>query len=107
MASTTRVLIVLLLLFVPIGLFAQARLTAADIEGTVTDESGAVLPGVTITATNTATNQTRSVVTGKDGRYYIGALQPGTYTLSAELAGFVLQKDHRVRVRVGQRTGVD
>src|SRR5436190_3303764 len=106
MASTTRVLIVLLLLFVPIGLFAQARLTAADIEGTVTDESGAVLPGVTITATNTATNQTRSVVTGKDGRYYIGALQPGTYTLSAELAGFVPQKHNEFRVRIGQLADV-
>jgi hypothetical protein len=106
MASTTRVLIVLLLLFIPIGLFAQARLTAADIEGTVTDESGAVLPGVTITATNTATNQTRSVVTGKDGRYYIGALQPGTYTLSAELAGFVPQKHNEFRVRIGQLADV-
>src|SRR5216117_3821824 len=106
MASTTRVLIVLLLLFVPIGLFAQARLTAADIEGTVTDESGAVLPGVTITATNTATNQSRTVTTGKDGRYYIGALQPGTYTLSAELAGFVPQKHNEFRVRIGQLADV-
>src|SRR5213075_1047867 len=106
MASTTRVLIVLLLLFVPIGLFAQARLTAADIVGTVTDESGAVLPGVTVTATNTATNQSRTVTTGKDGRYYIGALQPGTYTLSAELPGFVPQKHNEFRVRIGQLADV-
>ena len=87
-------------------MFAQARLTAADIEGTVTDESGAVLPGVTITATNTATNQSRTVTTGKDGRYYIGALQPGTYTLSAELAGFVPQKHNEFRVRIGQLADV-
>src|SRR5436190_2568326 len=106
MASTTRVLIVLLLLFVPIGLFAQARLTAADIEGTVTDESGAVLPGVTITATNTATNQARSVVTGRDGRYYIGARQAGTYTITAELAGFVPQQHKDFRLVIGQLADV-
>ncbi len=91
-----------MLLFIPIGLFAQARLTAADIEGTVTDESGAVLPGVTVTATNTATNQSRTATTGKDGRYYIGALQPGVYTMTAELAGFVPQKHSEFRVRLGQ-----
>src|SRR4051794_35620741 len=108
MASTIRVLLVLLLLlFIPIGLFAQARLTAADIEGTVADESGAVLPGVTITATNTATNQSRSVVTGKDGRYYIGALQPGVYTMAAELTGFVPQKHSEFRVRIGQLADIN
>jgi hypothetical protein len=88
-------------------LFAQARLTAADIEGTVKDESGAVLPGVTITATNIATNQSRTAVTGRDGRYYIGALQPGTYVMNAELAGFVPQKHSEFRVRIGQLADIN
>ncbi|MGZ5475382.1 MAG: TonB-dependent receptor [Thermoanaerobaculia bacterium] len=96
------VLAVLLLVSAPVGLFAQARLTAADIEGTISDESGAVLPGVTVTVTNNATNQSRTSVTGKDGRYYIGAIQPGTYTMRAELSGFAPQQRTDVRLLIGQ-----
>ena len=78
MASRVRALcIILFVLAMPMSVFAQSRLTAADITGTVQDQTGAVLPGVTITATNRATNQSRTAVTDKDGRYYIGALQPG------------------------------
>ena len=107
MASTVRFFVVVLILFVPIGLFAQARLTAADIQGTVRDESGAVLPGVTITATNQATNQSRSAVTTKEGRYYIGALPPGRYTIVAELAGFAAQRRKDVRLVIGQLAEMD
>ena len=96
------VLAVLFLVSAPMGLFAQARLTAADIEGTISDESGAVLPGVTVTVTNNATNQSRTSVTGKDGRYYIGAVQPGTYTMQVELAGFAPQQRKDVRLVIGQ-----
>ncbi len=103
MASRVRVL--LLIFFVvatPIGLFAQSRLTAADIEGTIQDQSNAVLPGVTVTATNTATNQSRTAVTDKEGRYYIGALPPGLYTITAELSGFAQQTRKDVRLLIGQ-----
>lgn len=103
MASRLRFFfMVLLILSTPVGLFAQARLTAADIEGTVQDESGAVLPGVTVTATNIATNQSRTGVTGKDGKYFIGALQPGTYNITAELAGFAPQQQKAFRLVIGQ-----
>ncbi|MGZ7041356.1 MAG: carboxypeptidase-like regulatory domain-containing protein, partial [Thermoanaerobaculia bacterium] len=103
MASTTRVLVVVLLVaLLPQVLFAQARLTAADLQGTVLDQSGGVLPGVTIVATNAATNQSRNAVTDKDGRYYIGALPPGMYTISAELAGFAPQKRSDFRLVIGQ-----
>ena len=103
MASRVRALcIILFVLAMPLGLFAQSRLTAADIQGTIQDQSGAVLPGVTVTATNTATNQSRTTVTDKEGRYYIGALQPSVYNISAELAGFVPQKRNGLRLQLGQ-----
>ena len=61
---------------------------AANIAGTVTDESGATLPGVTVTITNTATGRSQDVVTMGEGRYRVVALQPGPYEVVAELAGF-------------------
>ncbi len=103
MASTIRMFsVVLVLMAVPMGLFAQARLTAADLAGTVVDESRAVLPGVTITASNMATNQARNAVTDPQGKYYIGALQPGMYTITAELSGFATQQRKPVRLVIGQ-----
>jgi hypothetical protein len=102
MAPKIRVIfVVLLLVTMPIVVFAQARLTAADLEGTIQDESGAVLPGVTVTATNIATNQSRSSVTGRDGKYFMGALQPGMYTVVAELSGFAPQQRTDVRLNLG------
>src|ERR1700719_716503 len=103
MASRTRLLLIMFFVFAtPIGLFAQARATAADILGTGADESGAALPGVTVTATNMGTNQARTAVTDRGGRYYIGALQPGSYTIAAELTGFAAQQRKGVRLVIGQ-----
>ena len=62
--------------------------TAGTITGTVQDASGGVLPGVSVTARNSATGLTRMVVTRQDGRFVLAALIPGTYELRAELAGF-------------------
>src|SRR5581483_1512062 len=103
MAPSIRILLVILILLmaVPVALFAQ-RATGADLTGKVDDESGAVLPGVVVTATNVATNQTRTTVTDREGRYYIGALQPGVYAISAELAGFAPLQRKGVRLNIGQ-----
>jgi hypothetical protein len=60
----------------------------ANISGVVTDGSGAVLPGVSVTVTNTATGRAQSLVTSSEGRYRAVALQPGPYAVSAELQGF-------------------
>ncbi|HSE62102.1 MAG TPA: TonB-dependent receptor [Thermoanaerobaculia bacterium] len=65
--------------------FAQ---TTGDITGTVTDSSGAALPGVTCTATSASLQGTRSSVTGNSGNYRIASLPPGTYKVSCALAGF-------------------
>jgi len=103
MTARLRVpLILLLIVMAPAALYAQARLTGADLQGTVKDESGGVLPGVTVTATNNATNQSRSTNTDSGGKYYIGALQPGVYTIAAELAGFAPLQRKNVRLLLGQ-----
>ncbi len=77
-----------LLLFVTPFVPAAAAQTAGTISGAVSDASGAVLPGVTVTARNTGTGLVRTAITGAAGRYAIPALPPGTYDLRAELAGF-------------------
>src|SRR3712207_1797069 len=67
--------------------FAWAQATA-QLGGTVRDESGAVLPGVTVTATQTDTGFTRTVVTDADGTFEMPNLPTGPYRLEAALQGF-------------------
>ena len=67
-----------------------------QINGTISDNTGAVVPGVTIKAVEAATGLSRETTTGADGRYIFTALRPTTYDISAELSGF----------RPSQRTGV-
>ncbi len=65
--------------------FAQ---TTGDIQGTVTDNSGAALPGVTCTAKSPALQGTRTMVTSDSGAYRIASIPPGEYKVSCALAGF-------------------
>src|SRR5437016_10966804 len=62
--------------------------TTAQISGTVKDASGAVLPGVEVTATQTATGATRSAVSNETGSYVLSNLPIGPYKLEASLSGF-------------------
>src|SRR5262245_13215673 len=71
---------------------ARADITRFDLSGVITDSTGGVLPGVTVTLKNADTGQVRSTVTGADGRYSFNAVPPtGKWTLSAELQGFAPQ----------------
>ena len=67
---------------------AQGQAVNGAIEGTVTDASGAVLPGVVVTVTNVDTGETRSVMTNDRGVYRAPLLPLGAYRISAELQGF-------------------
>jgi len=67
---------------------AWAQRTAGTISGTVMDTTGAVLPGVTVTAVCTDTNLTRTVVTDAQGGYTIPDVPGCVYRVTAELAGF-------------------
>ena len=72
-------LIFLFLLLVTLTTRAQTQITTGVIQGTVTDTTGAPLPGVTVEARNVATNQARTMATGADGRFVFLQLPPGTY----------------------------
>ncbi len=70
----------------PTTVWAQA--TTGSITGTVTDESKAVLPGVTVVVEHVETGITRTLVTDANGRFRALNLPPGTFTVTAELQGF-------------------
>src|SRR5918995_1286051 len=77
------------------------------INGTVTDNTGAVLPGVTVTASSPALIQPQVQVTGADGSYRFLALPPGVYEIAYELAGFQTVKREGIRVVINQTLTVD
>src|SRR6266446_5518707 len=67
---------------------AFSQSTNATLGGTVQDATGAFIPGVTITATNTGTGIVTTVLSNEAGAYQFASLQPGTYDVKAELPGF-------------------
>jgi hypothetical protein len=85
------------------AVLAQAQSNAADLIGTVSDPSGAVVAGATVTARNPATGLSRNVTTGSDGSYQFIALPPGDYEITVEAATFKKTVISPVRLTVGQR----
>jgi hypothetical protein len=71
-------------------LFGAARANAqnAQVSGTIKDTSGAVIPGVTVSARNVDTGLVRTSVTDQIGEYRVPALPPGRYTITTDLSGF-------------------
>src|SRR5262245_40231645 len=84
----------------PVPSFGQASL--AELRGTVADESGAVLPGVSVTAVHAQSGTTRTAVTSETGTYMIQALPLGTYTITVELSGFATIVREGFALSVGQ-----
>jgi hypothetical protein len=98
----TRLLLSCALLALPGVGYAQE----AVLSGTVADSTGAVLPGVTVTAVNTATGNTFTDVTDGTGRYRIPA-RIGTYQVTAELPGFTTVTRPNIELLVGQTATVN
>jgi outer membrane receptor protein involved in Fe transport len=97
-------LIALTVVILPSAAWSQAT---GQLAGTVTDESGSVLPGVTITIKNTATNQSRNVSTGEDGYFSAPLLPPGEYNVTATLDGFSTLTREGVRVSAAETSRVN
>jgi hypothetical protein len=100
------------LLFVAVAVLALAptvfaQATGATLQGTVSDEQGAVMPGVTIVITNTETGWARDVVTDDRGWYRVIALPPGSYELRADLQGFASYVRRGLTLTTGQEAMVN
>ncbi|MCA1586061.1 MAG: TonB-dependent receptor, partial [Acidobacteria bacterium] len=87
---------------------AAADITRFDLSGTVTDGTGAVLPGVAVTLKNVDTGLTRSTVTDSEGRYSFNAVPPtGKWALSIELQGFATQVRDGLQFQANTRPQID
>ncbi|MEZ5284653.1 MAG: carboxypeptidase-like regulatory domain-containing protein [Vicinamibacterales bacterium] len=86
---------------------AYAQLDTGSIVGTVIDSSGAILPGVTVTATLEGTGVTSTAVTNSAGQYVFPSLRVGRYTVAAELQGFKRAVQAEVPLRVQDRLEVN
>jgi len=98
--------VVLALLLVAPTAYAQG-LQTGTITGLVTSQDAASLPGVTVTASSPALQETREAVSDVNGIYYLRALPPGTYTVQFTLAGFQSALREEVVVSLGGAVDID
>jgi hypothetical protein len=104
--SLSILLVIAALMALTPSLLAQSAGTGA-LTGTVTDATGAIIPGVTVTLTSTDTNQTRSTITSEDGRYRFALLPPGAYGVRFTIPGFKTSEVSSVTVRVTETQVLD
>jgi hypothetical protein len=106
MHPVIRFLCIALALLLSCGAAVSAQ-TTSTITGRVVDASGAVLPGVTVTARNLETSVVRTAVTGDDGRYVLPLLPVARYELRAELSGFRPLVRQGIETTVAETVAVD
>ena len=87
------------------SLFSQG--STGRILGNVTDQTGAVIPGVTVTIRDVDRGVARTLVTDEAGIYNAPNLQPGTYSVRAELSGFAPVERQNIKLEVGQDIRID
>jgi outer membrane receptor protein involved in Fe transport len=93
--------LVLLAMLTALATDAEAQGGTGVISGTIRDAQGGVLPGVTVTLRNQATGVARTTVTETDGAYRFAALNPGRFTLVAELSGFATTEARDLEITIG------
>jgi len=94
------------LIMVSLASIASAQFRAS-IQGTVTDASGAVVSGATVTLTNQETNKSQQTTTSDEGFYRVSGLAPGRYTVSAEVSGFKKKVLQDVVINAEQTEGIN
>ncbi len=97
-----RLALIVILLALTRVASAQTQITTGVIRGTVADVTGASLPGVTVEARHTETNQIRTQVTESDGRFAFLQLPPGIYQVTFTLGGFATVVQQNVTLTVGE-----
>jgi outer membrane receptor protein involved in Fe transport len=95
-----------------VGIFSfpaetQAQLTRGAISGTVRDQTGAAIPDAQVKVINPQTNTVREATTNGEGFYRIGAIEPGTYTVTAEKTGFAKIENRSIAVQQSNETTFD
>src|SRR5580658_968891 len=104
MKRSYLMLLTMLLLLTPI---CPAQEATGRVAGTISDPSGAVIPGVEVTVTNTATQVSRKTTTGRDGYYQLLALPIGNYTVTAAHEGFRTVVSEPYKLLINQALRVD
>ena len=86
---------------------ARAQFDSATVLGFISDQSGAAMPGVTVTLTNPSTGISNTAISDDRGQYQFLNVRVGTYSLKAELQGFTTAVTNDVTVTVNARQRVD
>ena len=88
---------------VTLGKSAYAQVITGDLVGTVSDNTGAVIPGATITVVNVGTQAKRTVTSNEQGEYSFALLPPGDYTLDVSALGFKSYSVTKIALSAGAR----
>jgi hypothetical protein len=105
--AVSRTILTVLLAGLAFGTTMQAQVESGRVVGSVQDPSGALLEAAKITVTNVSTNVSHLVLTNASGDYVVTELPPGTYTMTAERAGFKKAVQAAFKLDVNQVVRVD
>ena len=103
LSSIASIVLVVTLL----GAQSPAQTTNGLMTGTITDTSGAVVPGVQVNVTNQGTTELRTTTTNSSGYYIVPQLPPGIYDISIKKQGFATENRSNVQLQVNQSATLD
>src|SRR5437762_10626289 len=104
---SSGVIVLLLVASLLTGRSAAAQGTTGSITGTVTDETGAAVPGATVTVTQTSTNDVHTTATSGSGFYTVPQLPPGKYRVSLEKGGFNRFEQSDITLTINQTAQIN
>ncbi|HVU47163.1 MAG TPA: TonB-dependent receptor, partial [Terracidiphilus sp.] len=107
MHRITRLILTAFVFFATAVISSQAQSVYGSIQGTVTDNTGAALPGTQVVAREVNTGVVQKVTSNQNGIYVISNMRPGTYEISAEKEGFGKWVNRSVSVRVGDQLSIN